>query len=155
MKLQTNSRGTIQTIMAQTELAGLVELKAAVDSRIQVLTSLVGGVRQVDYMTPVSGGAKAAKVPATGRTRTMSETVRKRIAAAQKKRWADYRKEQLETRQREDERKRTAALQQATPPKRRATRKSAAQSSAPAPARVAVAAEPDGIDFSEMTAGEQ
>jgi hypothetical protein len=75
-------------------LLGFEQKKVEIDEKIQHIKSLLSG-------TPVSS-PKAAAAPAKSsegparKKRTLSTAARKRIAAAQKKRWAEHRKAQAE-----------------------------------------------------------
>jgi hypothetical protein len=68
-------------------LIGLQHSLASVDAKIKEIRRQVGGKPARNAAAPVSSG------PATTK-RTMSASARKRIASAQKKRWAAYHKAQ-------------------------------------------------------------
>jgi hypothetical protein len=72
--------------LLEAALEGLMLQKSRIESQIQEIKSLLGrrraGSKQSAALT--SGGA--------ARKRELSEAARKRIAAAQKRRWAEYRK---------------------------------------------------------------
>jgi hypothetical protein len=75
--------------MLEAALEGLLLQKQRIEAQIQEVRSLLGRRR----------GSAPARVEAVepsrpARKRELSEAARKRIAAAQKKRWAEYRKKQ-------------------------------------------------------------
>jgi hypothetical protein len=73
--------------LLEAALEGLILQKERIESQIREVRSLLGRRR---------GAASAAAPEATQtgpRKRELSEAARKRIAAAQKKRWAEYRKQ--------------------------------------------------------------
>jgi hypothetical protein len=74
-------------------LEGLELQKERIDEQIREVRSLLGKTPGRRGRPPGStnGGAKARTAPATKRAR-LSVAARKRIAAAQKRRWAQYRK---------------------------------------------------------------
>ena len=69
-------------------LVGYELEKQKIDEKIREIRAQLGG--------RVNGGAAANSAPAraagTGRRRTLSASARQRIAAAQRKRWAEHRK---------------------------------------------------------------
>ncbi len=75
----------------QAALEGLLLQKQRIEAQIAEVRSLLGRHRVSNSKAAsASGGTKLAT--ARGR-RPLSEAARKRIAAAQKKRWAEYRKQ--------------------------------------------------------------
>jgi len=74
----------------QAALEGLLLQKQRIEAQIAEVRSLLGRHRVSSSKASGSGGTKLAT--ARGR-RPLSEAARKRIAAAQKKRWAEYRKQ--------------------------------------------------------------
>jgi hypothetical protein len=70
-------------------LEGLELQKARIDEQIRLVRGLLGG----GVKRPVVEAVAAVVAAAPGkRRRALSVAARKRIAAAQKKRWAEYRK---------------------------------------------------------------
>ena len=70
-------------------LVGYELEKQKIDEKIREIRAQLGG-RTGSGATTNSGGANGAA--GTGRRRTLSASARKRIAAAQRKRWAEHRK---------------------------------------------------------------
>jgi hypothetical protein len=70
-------------------LVGYELEKQKIDEKIREIRAQLGG-RAGSGTTTNSGAAKA--VDGTGHRRTLSASARKRIAAAQRKRWAEHRK---------------------------------------------------------------
>ena len=81
------------TDMLTHALLGYEHKKAEIDAKIREIRSMIGGSKNV---SPVSSSPNEASTPAgkpaNGRKRVLSPDARKRIAAAQKKRWAEHRK---------------------------------------------------------------
>ena len=79
-------------------LIGFQTKSAQIEAKIAQIKAQLGGSAQPAARAVQSGMAVAAAPPvaasATAKKRTMSPLARKRIAAAQKKRWADYHKKQ-------------------------------------------------------------
>jgi hypothetical protein len=77
--------------LLEAALEGLLLQRERLEAQIREVRSLLGRRGR-------SGGASAAPASesqsAAPRKRELSESARKRIAAAQKKRWAEYRKQQ-------------------------------------------------------------
>lgn len=73
--------------LLEAALEGLLLQRDRLESQIREVRGLLGGRRRT--------GTHAATEtsPARPRKRELSEAARKRIAAAQKKRWAEYRKQ--------------------------------------------------------------
>ena len=67
-------------------LEGLLLQKERIESQIREVREMLGRQRS-DIVEPVNGREESRK-------RQLSEAARKRIAAAQKRRWAEYRKQQ-------------------------------------------------------------
>jgi hypothetical protein len=78
-------RSTEDVGMLQMALVGFQIEKQKIEARIQDIQSQLKGKRGA---APVSGGGET-KAPVR---RELSESARKRIAAAQKRRWAEHRK---------------------------------------------------------------
>jgi hypothetical protein len=72
--------------LLEAALEGLLLQRERIDSQIREVQALLGRKR--------SAGKPAAAENGSGNKRQLSEAARKRIAAAQKKRWAEYRKQQ-------------------------------------------------------------
>ena len=70
--------------LLQAALYGYQVEKEKIDAKIRELQTILSGKK-----APVAAAAKTAKA---GGKRQMSETARARIAAAQKKRWAEFHK---------------------------------------------------------------
>ncbi len=81
------------TDMLTHALLGYEHKKAEIDAKIREIRSMIGGSKNVSPVSssPNEASAPAGK-PANGRKRVLSPDARKRIAAAQKKRWAEHRK---------------------------------------------------------------
>jgi hypothetical protein len=96
MPRSTNSTHTPALLTAA--LQGLELQKARIEEHISAVRGMLGGQSmQQKRAKPVSNGSpKTAAAPAEQkRTRMpLSAAARKRIAAAQKRRWAEYRKAQ-------------------------------------------------------------
>jgi hypothetical protein len=67
-------------------LEGLLLQKERIESQIREVREMLGRQRS-DTAEPLNGREESRK-------RQLSEAARKRIAAAQKRRWAEYRKQQ-------------------------------------------------------------
>ena len=78
------------TDMLTHALLGYEQKKTEIDQKIREIRSLLGGSRTVGQNIQEAG--VSAERPSNGRKRTLSPEARKRIAAAQKKRWAEHRK---------------------------------------------------------------
>lgn len=72
-------------------LEGLELKKKQIDDQIRTVRSMLG-LRGPAASATSRAEASAAPKAATGRKRELSPAARKRIAAAQKKRWAEFRK---------------------------------------------------------------
>jgi len=72
--------------LLEAALEGLLLQKQRIDSQIQEVRSLLGRRKYGSHSTA------AAPVATAVRKRELSASARRRIAAAQKKRWAEYRK---------------------------------------------------------------
>ena len=79
------------TDMLTHALLGYEHKKAEIDQKIREIRSRLGAVKAA-LSNGSEPAAVAASKPANGRKRTLSPEARKRIAAAQKKRWAEHRK---------------------------------------------------------------
>ena len=78
------------TDMLTHALLGYEQKKSEIDQKIRDIRSLLGGSRVASQSNQEVG--VSVERPANGRKRTLSPEARKRIAAAQKKRWAEHRK---------------------------------------------------------------
>jgi hypothetical protein len=80
-------------MLLEAALEGLELQRQRIDEQIRQVKGLLGrrGSTAVSRSTEPSGDAEPAK------RRKLSSAARKRIAAAQKKRWADYRKNAAKT----------------------------------------------------------
>ena len=72
----------------QMALVGYQMERAKIDEKIREIQARLGGKR----MSASPSGAGSAHAKAKGGRRVLSPEARKRIAAAQKKRWAEHRK---------------------------------------------------------------
>ena len=72
----------------QMALVGYQMERAKIDEKIREIQARLGGKR----MAAAPSGAGAAHAKTKGGRRVLSPEARKRIAAAQKKRWAEHRK---------------------------------------------------------------
>ena len=70
--------------LLEAALEGLLLQRDRIESQIREVQSLLGRKRPASTQTAESN---------TGNRRQLSDAARKRIAAAQKKRWAEYRKQ--------------------------------------------------------------
>jgi hypothetical protein len=75
-------------------LHGLEAQKQKLDDQIAQVRSMLGRRAGRPAKSTATSNAGAASGPATHRKRVLSPEARKRIAAAQKKRWAAFRKTQ-------------------------------------------------------------
>lgn len=75
-------------LLLQAALEGLELQKQRIDEQIAHVRSRLGGTEPREAATR----AEPAKVAAVRKRRELSPAARRRIAAAQKKRWAEYRK---------------------------------------------------------------
>jgi hypothetical protein len=75
-------------------LVGFEQKKLEIDEKIRQIKSLLGDGSSAGSVTSAKASAKA-EAPAR-KKRTLSVSARKRIALAQKKRWAEHRKKQTE-----------------------------------------------------------
>lgn len=80
------------TDMLTHALLGYEQKKAEIDQKIREIRGLIGGTRVPSQSSNGSESHTPAEKPASGRKRILSPEARKRIAAAQKKRWAEHRK---------------------------------------------------------------
>jgi len=78
--------------LLEAALEGLMLQKQRIEAQIQEVKGLLGR-RRLPSVQTAAAVAEPASRPAS-RKRELSEAARKRIAAAQKKRWAEYRKKQ-------------------------------------------------------------
>lgn len=74
--------------LLEAALEGLILQKERIESQIREVRSLLGRRR-----ASISGSSVESASQNGPRKRELSEAARKRIAAAQKKRWAEYRKQ--------------------------------------------------------------
>ncbi len=81
------------TDMLTHALLGYEHKKAEIDMKIREIRSLIGGSKSSATVSANHSEPSVPAVkPANGRKRVLSPEARKRIAAAQKKRWAEHRK---------------------------------------------------------------
>lgn len=74
-------------------LEGLELQKQRIDEQIREVRSLLGkGPGRRGRTAAATNGSETSPAPATKRGGRLSASARKRIAAAQKRRWAEYRK---------------------------------------------------------------
>lgn len=73
-------------------LLGYEHKKSEIDQKIREIRSLIGGSKSTSSHSGSSEASAPPEKPANGRKRVLSPEARKRIAAAQKKRWAEHRK---------------------------------------------------------------
>jgi dihydrodipicolinate synthase/N-acetylneuraminate lyase len=78
--------------LLQAALEGLQAQKERIEEQIREVQSMLGG-RSGPRAVAAAEAGKAGATP-TRKRRPLSEAARKRIAAAQKRRWAAFRKEQ-------------------------------------------------------------
>lgn len=74
--------------LLQAAIEGLEAQKRRIEDQISTVKSMLGG------KSPAPAGSPSTPAVKTARKRELSDSARKRIAAAQKKRWAEYRKGQ-------------------------------------------------------------
>ena len=82
--------------LLEAALEGLQLQKSRIEAQIQEIRSRLGrtrGASRKNSQAAAVAESKPRKASAAGK-RTLSESARKRIAAAQKKRWAEFRKTQ-------------------------------------------------------------
>ena len=78
--------------LLEAALEGLLLQKERIETQIREIRGVLGRRQpQSESAAPATRGGGARK-----RKRTLSDAARKRIAAAQKKRWAEYRKQSTE-----------------------------------------------------------
>ena len=87
-----------QAALYEAALQGLELQKARLEEQIRMVRSLIGGKAPRTASASASTGAPAAPTPRKARgkarrKRNLSPEARKRIAEAQRKRWAAFRKE--------------------------------------------------------------
>lgn len=73
--------------LLEAALEGLLLQRDRIEAQIREVQALLNRKR------PASAAAAEAALGSSGRKRQLSEAARKRIAAAQKKRWAEYRRQ--------------------------------------------------------------
>jgi hypothetical protein len=85
----------INNTLLEAALEGLELQKQRIEEQIREVRSMMGGgrLRQAAPAAPASPGRQSAAPAKRGR-KPLSAAARRRIAAAQKKRWAEYRKSQ-------------------------------------------------------------
>ena len=81
-------RSNEDLIMLQMALIGYQHERQRIDEKIHEIEARLKGKSSTPAAAPATGAAKPAKVK-----RTLSAAARKRIGAAQKKRWAEHRKQ--------------------------------------------------------------
>lgn len=84
------------TTLLEMALVGYEFEKQKIDEKIREIRAILGGVRTSTKVAATSPAepARAAKSAGPKKRRTLSAEARKRIAAAQKRRWAEHRKNQ-------------------------------------------------------------
>jgi hypothetical protein len=80
------------TTLLSMALVGYEAEKQKIDERIRELRARLGGSSQSNSATVPAPSTNSASNAAPAKKRTLSAAARKRIAAAQKKRWAEHRK---------------------------------------------------------------
>ena len=92
------SKRSQDTTLLEMALVGYEFQRQQIDEKIrEIRAALGGGVRHTAKATATpatSETGRAAKAAAPRKRRTLSAEARKRIAAAQKRRWAEHRKNQ-------------------------------------------------------------
>ena len=80
--------------MLSMALVGYEQQKVKIDEKIRSIKALIGGERKTSAATAGSPAESepAAAVGGTKRKRVLSAEARKRIAIAQRRRWAEHRK---------------------------------------------------------------
>lgn len=85
-----SAAGTKDPVFLAAALEGLKIQRARIDEQIALVQSMMG---KRGPGRPPASASIAAVAPAPARKRRLSAAARARIAAAQKKRWAEYRKQ--------------------------------------------------------------
>lgn len=87
--------------LLEAALEGLLLQKQRLEAQIQEVRALLGKKRMAGSSisrSSMSGASLSGEsAPPPDRKRELSDAARKRIAAAQKKRWAEYRKQRLKS----------------------------------------------------------
>jgi hypothetical protein len=78
------------TALLEAALQGLELQKSRIDAQMSEVRRMLG--RRTAQTAPQAAAAAPAAAKKTRKKRELSPAARKRIAAAQKKRWAEYRK---------------------------------------------------------------
>lgn len=78
------------TDMLSMALVGYEQQRAKIDEKIREIKGMLGGTRKAESSDGEVSSQSAAA--ASGRKRVLSPEARKRIATAQKRRWAEHRK---------------------------------------------------------------
>lgn len=84
------------TTLLEMALVGYEFQKQKIDEKIREIRAVLGGARASTKVAATSDAepARATKKAGPKKRRTLSAEARKRIAAAQKRRWAEHRKNQ-------------------------------------------------------------
>lgn len=88
--MQKSSNNLTDAGFLEAALEGLLLQKQRIESQISEVRALLG--RKRNRSSAASAAVPSALKNASRARRPLSEAARKRIAAAQKKRWAEYRK---------------------------------------------------------------
>jgi hypothetical protein len=81
------------TTLLEMALVGYEFQRQKIDEKIRELRASIGGMKPAAKAAPAESG-HAAKSTGPKKRRTLSVEARKRIATAQKRRWAEHRKNQ-------------------------------------------------------------
>ena len=84
------------TTLLNAALEGLELQKSRIEEQIKSVRVMLGGGGKPPKALAAAEPAAAKSAPARGSKRELSEAARDRIAAAQKKRWNEYRKNKAE-----------------------------------------------------------
>lgn len=89
------SKSNQDTTMLEMALVGYEFQKQKIDEKIREIRDILGGARSsADIAPSTESGRRVKTAAAPKKRRTLSAEARKRIAAAQKRRWAEHRKNQ-------------------------------------------------------------
>jgi hypothetical protein len=81
------------TTLLEMALVGYEFQRQKIDDKIREIRASLGGQKPAAKSAPAAESGRVAKA-GTKKRRTLSAEARKRIAAAQKRRWAEHRKNQ-------------------------------------------------------------
>ena len=87
------SKSNQDTTMLEMALVGYEFQKLKIDEKIREIRETLGGASS-SSAAPATDHVRRAKTAAPKKRRTLSAEARKRIATAQKRRWAEHRKNQ-------------------------------------------------------------